>query len=129
VSGVTEEEPQTDARRPGELNARELLRWLWRQVTSMRTALMLLLLLALAAIPGSVIPQADVDSLAVTRWKSEHPKLTPLYERLDLFSVYSSPWFSAVYLLLVLSLVGCIVPRLFVYYRALRPGGCRRRPR
>ncbi|MDQ6524680.1 cytochrome c biogenesis protein ResB [Nocardioides sp. LHD-245] len=108
------------ARRPGELTARELLRWMWRQVTSMRTALLLLLLLALAAIPGSVIPQADVDSLAVTRWKDEHPKLTPVYEKLDLFSVYSSPWFSAIYLLLVLSLVGCIIPRLLVYYRALR---------
>ncbi|KRB80256.1 cytochrome C biogenesis protein [Nocardioides sp. Root190] len=108
------------ARRSGELNARELGRWTWRQITSMRTALMLLLLLALAAIPGSVIPQADVDSLAVTRWKNEHPKLTPYYEKLDLFSVYSSPWFSAIYLLLVISLVGCIIPRLFVYYRALR---------
>lgn len=107
-------------RRPGELTARELGRWAWRQVTSMRTALMLLLLLALAAIPGSVIPQQDVDSLAVTRWKDQHPKLTPLYEKLDLFSVYSSPWFSAIYLLLVISLVGCIIPRLFVYYRALR---------
>lgn len=107
-------------RRPGELTARELGRWAWRQITSMRTALLLLLLLALAAIPGSVIPQADVDSLAVTRWKDEHPKLTPIYEKLDLFSVYSSPWFSAVYLLLVLSLVGCIIPRLLVYYRALR---------
>ncbi|WP_408897926.1 cytochrome c biogenesis protein ResB [Nocardioides sp. R1-1] len=111
---------RTDERRPGELTARELGRWAWRQITSMRTALILLLLLALAAIPGSVIPQAGVDSLAVTRWKDEHPKLTPVYERLDLFSVYSSPWFSAIYLLLVLSLVGCIIPRLLVYYRALR---------
>lgn len=107
-------------RRPGELTARELLRWTWRQITSMRTALMLLLLLALAAIPGSVIPQEGVDSLAVTRWKDEHPKLTPVYEKLDLFSVYNSPWFSAIYLLLAISLVGCIVPRLFVYFRAMR---------
>ena len=65
------EERRTDERRPGELTARELGRWTWRQITSMRTALLLLLLLALAAIPGSVIPQADVDSLAVTRWKDE----------------------------------------------------------
>jgi cytochrome c biogenesis protein len=56
----------------------------------------------------------------VTQWKEAHPKLTPLYERLDLFSVYDSPWFSAIYLLLVLSLVGCIFPRLFVYFRAFR---------
>lgn len=104
----------------GELTARELGRWTWRQVTSMRTALVLLLLLALAAIPGSVIPQTGVDALEVTRWKEEHPDLTPIYEKLDLFSVYDSIWFSAIYLLLVLSLVGCIVPRLFVYARALR---------
>ncbi|TYL54805.1 cytochrome c biogenesis protein ResB [Nocardioides sp. BGMRC 2183] len=112
-----ERKPQ---RRAGELNARELGRWAWRQVTSMRTALVLLLLLALAAIPGSVIPQSGVDALGVTRWKEEHPKLTPIYEKLDLFSVYDSPWFSAIYLLLVVSLVGCIVPRLFVYFRAMR---------
>ena len=49
--------PPEDDRRPGELSFRELLRWVWRQLTSMRTALILLLLLALAAIPGSVIPQ------------------------------------------------------------------------
>ncbi len=47
----------------------ELLRWSWRQLTSMRTALILLLLLALAAIPGSVIPQSDVDSLETSRWQ------------------------------------------------------------
>ena len=108
------------ARRPGELNARELARWVWRQVTSMRTALVLLLLLALAAVPGSVIPQSGVDALGVNRWKDEHPKLTPIYERLDLFDVYDSVWFSAIYLLLVVSLVGCILPRLLVYARALR---------
>ena len=38
-------------------------RWTWRQLTSMRTALVLLLLLALGAIPGSVIPQRGVDAL------------------------------------------------------------------
>ncbi len=45
-----------------EMNLRELLRWSWRQLTSMRTALILLLLLALAAIPGSVIPQENIDA-------------------------------------------------------------------
>lgn len=105
---------------PPEMTARELTRWTWRQLTSMRTALVLLLLLALAAIPGSIVPQEDVDSLAVSRWKDAHPRLTPVYERLDLFSVYDSPWFAAIYLLLMLSLVGCIVPRTAVYWRALR---------
>ncbi|HXH79694.1 cytochrome c biogenesis protein ResB [Nocardioides sp.] len=105
---------------PHDMSARELGRWLWRQLTSMRTALVLLLLLALAAIPGSVVPQEDVDSIGVSRWQDAHPRLTPVYEKLGLFSVYDSPWFSAIYILLMISLVGCIVPRTGVYWRALR---------
>ncbi|MCY4724845.1 cytochrome c biogenesis protein ResB [Nocardioides sp. STR2] len=105
---------------PTDLTARELGRWTWRQLTSMRTALVLLLLLALAAIPGSVIPQENIDSLAVSQWRDDHPRLAPIWDRLDLFSVYGSVWFSAIYILLMVSLVGCIIPRLFVYARALR---------
>jgi len=112
--------PDVSREAPPPLGPRELVRWAWRQLTSMRTALLLLLLLALAAIPGSVVPQRDVDSLAVSRWRADHPTLTPVYERLGLFSVYDSAWFSAVYLLLMVSLVGCIVPRTAVYWRALR---------
>jgi cytochrome c biogenesis protein len=107
-------------RRTGELTLRELGRWTWRQLTSMRTALVLLLLLALVAIPGSVIPQSGVDSLKTSRWQSDHPKLTPIYEKLQLFSVYDSPWFAAIYILLMVSLVGCIIPRTLVYWRAMR---------
>jgi len=86
----------------------------------MRTALLLLLALALGAIPGSLVPQRGVDSLAVARFRSEHADLTPWLDRLDLFSVYSSPWFAAIYLLLMVSLAGCIVPRTAAYARALR---------
>ncbi len=118
-----QERPRTDPgpeRRSGELGARELFRWGWRQLTSMRTALILLLLLALAAVPGSIIPQSGVDALNVSRWKDQHPSLTPIYERLSLFSVYDSAWFSAIYILLMISLVGCIIPRTFVYLRNIR---------
>ncbi len=126
MSTTTRDRPVADggepppSRRTGELNARELARWGWRQLTSMRTALLLLLLLALAAIPGSVVPQEGVDALAASTWREEHPTLTPIYERLGLFSVYDSPWFSAIYILLMVSLVGCIIPRTLVYARALR---------
>ncbi|SFC21681.1 cytochrome c biogenesis protein [Nocardioides terrae] len=111
------EEP---TRRPGELTVRELLRWSWRQLTSMRTALILLLLLALAAVPGSLIPQSGVDSLKASQWQDAHTTLTPIYRKLGLFDVYSTPWFGAIYVLLMVSLVGCIVPRLRVYWRGLR---------
>lgn len=108
------------ARTAPPLPPRQFARWFWRQLTSMRTALLLLLLLALGAIPGSFIPQTKVDPAAVIRFEREHETLTPIFDRLGLFSVYTSPWFSAIYLLLMVSLVGCIVPRTFVYLRALR---------
>jgi cytochrome c biogenesis protein len=112
--------PKPPTSTPRDMTAVELLRWTWRQLTSMRTALVLLFLLALAAIPGSVVPQSDVDAFAVSRWQERHPRLTPVYEKLQLFSVFDSVWFSAIYLLLVVSLVGCILPRTRVYWRGLR---------
>lgn len=102
------------------LSPKELGLWTWRQLTSMRTALLLLLLLALAAVPGSVVPQSNIEAVKVSQWKEEHPDLAPIYERLGLFSVYDSPWFSAIYILLMVSLVGCILPRTAVYWKALR---------
>ena len=84
----------------------------------MRTALVLLFLLALAAVPGSVVPQQNIDAVKVINWKQAHPTLTPVYERLGLFNVYGSVWFAAIYILLMVSLVGCVVPRLRVYWRA-----------
>ncbi|MET0447879.1 MAG: cytochrome c biogenesis protein ResB [Aeromicrobium sp.] len=103
-----------------ELGRREFTRWFWRQLTSMRTALMLLLLLAIAAVPGSLYPQRGVDARAVETYFLDHPKSAPILDNLGMFAVYSSPWFSAVYLLLMVSLIGCILPRSFVYFRAAR---------
>ncbi len=98
----------------------ETLRWAWRQLTSMRTALLLLLLLAIAAVPGSVVPQRGVDARAVEAFQARHPDLSPWLERLGVFHTYTSPWFSAVYVLLMVSLIGCILPRTKVYLRSVR---------
>jgi cytochrome c biogenesis protein len=94
-------------------------RW-WHQLTSMRTALLLLLALALAAIPGSTFPQRSISAVEVSDYYAEYPDLAPWLDRLWAFDVYTSPWFSAIYLLLMVSLAGCIVPRLGVHWRALR---------
>ena len=99
---------------------RGTLRWAWSQLTSMRTALLLLMLLAVAAVPGSIWPQRSVDAAAVDRYEQDHPKLAPVLDALQLFDVYSSPWFAAIYLLLFTSLVGCILPRTRVYLRGWR---------
>ncbi len=96
------------------------LGFLWTQLTAMRTALVLLFGLALAAIPGSFLPQRRVSPVAVSDYLSANPRLGPIFDRVGLFEVYTSPWFSAVYLLLFVSLVGCIIPRIGVYARAMR---------
>ncbi|MFC6597254.1 cytochrome c biogenesis protein ResB [Kitasatospora paranensis] len=96
------------------------LRWTWRQLTSMRVALILLFLLSLAAIPGSLIPQESEDSFKVETWKAAHKGISPIYEKLQLFHVYSSVWFSSIYILLFVSLAGCIVPRTWQFVGVLR---------
>src|SRR4051812_31467772 len=89
-----------------------LLRRGWRQLTSMRTALVLLFLLAVAAIPGSLLPQRNIGIEKVDAYLRAHGATGRWLDRLYLFDVFASPWFSAIYLLLFVSLVGCLVPRL-----------------
>lgn len=96
------------------------LRWAWRTLTSMRTALILLFLLALGSVPGSLVPQRGVEPDKVARLYEQSPTLAEWYDRLQLFEVFTSTWFAAIYLLLFTSLIGCIVPRTAVYLRELR---------
>ena len=96
------------------------LRFFWRQLTSMRTALFLLLLLAIAAIPGSLVPQVSSDPNGVIQYKANNPTLAPILENFQVFTTYSSVWFSAIYLLLFISLIGCVIPRTKHHFDALR---------
>ncbi len=96
------------------------LRWFWRQLTSMRTALFLLLLLAVAAIPGSLVPQRTSDPNGVAQYKVDNPDLFPVLDGLQVFDTYSSVWFSSIYLLLFVSLIGCVLPRTRHHLQALR---------
>jgi cytochrome c biogenesis protein len=103
-----------------EIGTVGLLRFMWRQLTSMRTALVLLLMLGVAAIPGSFIPQRTQNPIAVSDFFATSPTRAMWYERFSLFDVYSSPWFSAIYILLFISLIGCVLPRTFEHYKASR---------
>jgi len=96
-----------------------LLHW-WRRLTAMRTAIILLFLLALAAVPGSLLPQRALSQNKVNTYLTDHPTLGPVLDRLYLFDVFTSPWFAAVYLLLFVSLIGCVLPRALEHFRAMR---------
>ena len=70
--------------------------------------------------PGSIFPQRSIDAGKVADFVATNPTTGPLLDRLGFFEVYSSVWFSAIYLLLVVSLVGCIVPRSRLHWHTLR---------
>jgi cytochrome c biogenesis protein len=124
--------PQLHEPRPDELEPRDLdadgqaapparpgprlsivgwLRWGWRQLTSMRTALILLFLLALGSVPGSLLPQEGTNPAGVSQYYASHPLLARVLGGLSLFDVFGAPWYAAIYLLLFVSLVGCVLPR------------------
>lgn len=113
----------TPARAPRSapaLGLRGTLRFLWRQLTSMQTALILLMLLAIAAIPGSLYPQRNVNPGLTDQYLEQNGRWGEFLDALGFFDVFSSPWFSAIYLLLFISLIGCIVPRVGVHLKQLR---------
>ncbi|HZK59854.1 MAG TPA: cytochrome c biogenesis protein ResB, partial [Cryobacterium sp.] len=112
--------PADDGITQPRLGVKGLLRWFWRQLTSMRTALFLLLLLAIAAVPGSLVPQRSSDPNGVTQYFTNNPTLAPALDKIQAFDVYSSAWFSAIYLLLFVSLIGCVIPRTKHHLQALR---------
>ncbi|MFI7438447.1 cytochrome c biogenesis protein ResB [Nonomuraea indica] len=109
-----------EAPRPAGLGPVGWLRWGWRTLTSMKTAIILLFLFALASVPGSLVPQRGVEPEKVAQLYQQNPTLAEWYDRFQLFDVFSSVWFAAIYLLLFTSLIGCIVPRTATYLRELR---------
>ena len=124
VADMTESVPTgARIRRLPRLIIRESIRMLrqyWRRLTSMSTALVLLFLLALAALPGAMLPQRNLNVQKVSQYIAAQPTLGPLFDKLELFDVFSSFWFTAIYVLLFLSLIGCLFPRLRAHLGALR---------
>lgn len=85
----------------------------------MRTALILLMMLGLASIPGSIFPQRNQNPMKVTDFVNQNPTLSRWLNKIQIFDVYSSPWFSAIYILLFISLIGCVLPRSIEHVKAI----------
>ena len=107
-------------RRPPRPGLGDTLRQAWREYRSMRTALVLLVVLAAASILGSLFPQEGLSPQRVDQYFADHPALAPVLERLGLFDVFGSAWYMAIYLALLGALVACLVPRSRALYRVLR---------
>ncbi len=124
---MTTTSPPADAESPKKGGPGAILRLLarqprnlWRALTSMGTALVLLFLLALGAVPGALLPQRSLNESKVQQYIAEHSLIGPWLDRLQLFDVFSSFWFTAIYALLFISLVGCLTPRMLEHVRSLR---------
>ncbi|MDQ2628908.1 MAG: cytochrome c biogenesis protein ResB [Actinomycetota bacterium] len=124
-AGTTTSPPRADTEAPktarfkGLSRLFALIRNTWRALTSMGTALVLLFLLALAAIPGALLPQRNLNAAKVDEYLALHPVLGPLLDRLQAFDVFASFWFTAIYVLLCISLIGCLTPRTLEHLRNL----------
>ncbi|WP_435299327.1 cytochrome c biogenesis protein ResB [Timonella sp. A28] len=117
---ATAEKNSAQSIRAPKIGFAGMLRFIWRQLTSMRVALMLLMLLAIAAVPGSMFPQRAQDPAKVAEYLQNNPKLGPWLDKFGFFEVFASPWFAAIYILLFISLIGCILPRTKAHWQALR---------
>jgi cytochrome c biogenesis protein len=95
------------------------VRRVWRRLTSMRTALILLFLLAVAAVPGSLLPQRPLNPDKTNSYLASHGGWGRFLNGIGMFDVFGSVWFAAIYLLLFISLVGCLVPRIRLHARAV----------
>lgn len=119
--------PERTSSAPGRGRGRRLQRYLlwparnlWRSLTSMRIALALLFLLAIAAVPGALLPQRDLNATKTSQYIADNGTVGEVLDNLQMFEVFSSIWFTSIYALLFISLVGCLTPRIADHARSLR---------
>ncbi len=108
------------AAEPAPFTLRMSVALVWRTLRSMRTALVLLLMLAGASVIGSLIPQLPNTPDKVTQYTLDHPLVADIYRRLGFFDVFGTWWFTLITTLLFVSLVACLIPRTRGSIRSVR---------
>lgn len=104
------------------------MRAVWRLLTSVRWALILLAFLALAGLLGVLLPQIPStvrgDGAAVSDWlnvqRGKFGVFTDPFYRLGFFDVFHARWFAAGLGLLVVSVTVCTANRFFPIWRTIR---------
>ena len=99
---------------------RQSVALVWRTLRSMRTALILLLILAAAAVIGSLLPQVPNSPERVGQYLDDHEFWGTMFFRAGFFDVYGSWWFVLITALLFVSLAACLFPRTRAMIRAVR---------
>ncbi|HET8943447.1 MAG TPA: cytochrome c biogenesis protein ResB, partial [Dehalococcoidia bacterium] len=110
----------TQARSSGKMWEVDVIGRIWRLFTSVRLALILILLLAAAVFAGTMIDQAPAsimaDSAAYSAWLDRAEGKygvfwTKFFDITSLFNVYYSFWFKLLVALLVANIIVCTMNR------------------
>jgi cytochrome c biogenesis protein len=105
---------------PPRFTLRQSFALVWRTLRSMRTALVLLILLAAGAAVGSLLPQIPNSPQRVASYQLAHPFFGSLFLRAGFFDVFGSWWFVLILTLLFVSLIACLIPRSRAMLRTIR---------
>ncbi|GEM_PF-1744711 len=89
----------------------------WKALRSMRTAIWLLLALAIATFIPTWVPQRITNQTKVQEFAEDHPSWFQAFDRLRLFDVFDSWWYIGIYGTLLFVLVNCLVPRTRNFFR------------
>lgn len=92
----------------------------WHVLRSMRTAIYLLLALVVATLVPTLIPQRITDPEKVAEISRTHPYWFSVGERLRAFDVFTSPWYMAIWVSLLVVLLLCLLPRTRAFVRQVR---------
>lgn len=102
----------------------ETVQIVWRRLRRMSTALILLFSLALASIVATFVPQEPLVPDTVASWRlgeaGPGELVADVLDGAGLFDVFSSWWFAALTVLLLVSLTGCLIPRYRAFWRNAR---------
>jgi len=82
---------------------------IWKYLTSVPLALLVIAVLAVTSIIGTVIPQGESIALYTERFGAKN---AVLFELLALNNMYSSLWFKALLVLLCVNIIACSYSRL-----------------
>ncbi len=105
------------SKQPKEVSAAEAF---WAFFSSMKTAIVLLLVLAAASMAGTLIPQNEPPEFYLNKFGAQK---YALMQRLSLTDVYHSTWFSVLLLLIGINLAVCSLNRFgMAWRRTFRPG-------
>ncbi len=85
--------------------------------SSLKLTISLLILIALASILGTVIPQQGAAELFANRLG---PGMASVFQKLQLFDIYHSIWFMILMILLSINLIVCSINRLPVSWKLFR---------